>query len=635
MLNFVLRALGLYVFLCPGILLSFVLFPNVGIIKRTAYSIFLAISANGLIAVGLHLYGVSEASWPSSLIGCSILVSLICLGYLVKSKKRQLTVQIDLKTKFADAAKARNSFSSLKDLLYIFICSIIGTLWKVYFLSSISNISDPYSYAFKFVGKSVPDLGFYTGTAMDRIDFIGLLGLRKIEFLLIGYTQFLQSFVITFLYLLLIYVLCREFRRERWVAIAGVLFMMLGPIEIFHAVTSISGHSLGYIALFPLFLLFKSKPDEIRGLSVMTALFAVLMIFTYSTPCIVMALASGCLAIALLIKRYVLQKNIKNTKVKTWVFALLAIILAGSAFFGTAIFRRPSAVTAASALTSASENSTKMRSVDSEQTAGSIENIANLSLVFKNETKYSDPLFLGISSIGWQIIAFFVCGLTFVWFLIREIRKKRGLKHVDDQELDIALCILPVFVISMAFLYVNLPARIFDYFAFFGIIALYIPVRGRNFIVAAFFIFLAITGVVAMKDKKVFFDMSPSESAGAQWVKDNLGTADTSGVIFTDMVFANQLIAHEYFAVTGADDDSELTFNLFYSNDKTKFEQGRETLSRKNISYIALTKRMREQYVLMLNYPQKGITNTVFFETLPPVYSNGDVLIYKIQAKQK
>jgi len=129
-----------------------------------------------------------------------------------------------------------------------------------------------------------------------------------------------------------------------------------------------------------------------------------------------------------------------------------------------------------------------------------------------------------------------------------------------------------------------------------------------------------------MKDKKIFFENSDGEIKAASWIKENLNET-----VFSDQKFINLVILKDYYNVTGTYDEDPLIKNLFYNNNLSTFLSSvKELNSNLSVDYIAITKRMQEKYVLMLNYPQKQIQTTEFFEeNLEKVYGNGDVKIYK------
>ena len=209
--------------------------------------------------------------------------------------------------------------------------------------------------------------------------------------------------------------------------------------------------------------------------------------------------------------------------------------------------------------------------------------------------------------------------LTFILHLARRRRLFPGGR-------DLLLCLIPVAMVSGAFMFVHMPARVFDYFAFFGLLVLAIKRERLKMFAVIAFAFLLITGFFVLHDKQVFFETSDGELEAAGDIAESF-----SGTVFSDQRFVNLLVVEGYYNVTGADDMSPLTIGLFYENNRTGFLQAMALLAKNSVDYVAITKRMREQYVLMLNRPQKPIrTLRLFEENLDRAYDNGDVALYEV-----
>ncbi len=130
-----------------------------------------------------------------------------------------------------------------------------------------------------------------------------------------------------------------------------------------------------------------------------------------------------------------------------------------------------------------------------------------------------------------------------------------------------------------------------------------------------------------MQDKKIFFENSDKEIEGAVWISYSL-----NGTVFCDQQFANLLIKKGYYNVGGARDGDPLVHALFYQNDNETFLEAIKNLSEKNINYIAITKRMQEKFILMVDVPQKPLENiNLYEENLEKIYDNGDVKGYEIK----
>lgn len=567
------------VFFSPGILLSYLLFPKTDIIKRSVYSVALASSVATIIGLLLYLTGTLTLEFTFWTYLTNIFFLLLSVVLIKKNYETTFN----------------------KDFLYLLLLSLIGTLWKFWFLISIQNFSSPYEYAKEFIGKTTPDLGFYHGMAADRASYIGFTATQCVFNFFSINDYLLPLLPITFLYVGFLYIVFSEFRNRR-MALAGATIMALGPIELFHATLSFSGHSLSYISLFPLFLLFKSK--DFKGLFFLSLLSAMAMMTVYYTGTMAMLLCSAGFIAALIIKKMLQYKNlsaaIKNalTDKKIWSFLIIMIVLAGYTFLFSSMM---------SFTIDISKNAV-ISKIGSDLAKG-ISGITS--------TSYKDPSFLGLSAIRWQIIFFFLCGFISFLFIVKK-------KLFTQKNIDLLLCSLPVILISYAFLSVKLPARIFDYFAFFGLLLLQIPKKFiRKFTIIAF-IFIVVTGFFVAKDKKVFFEISKTEMAGAKWASCNL-----KGKIFSDEVFINQLILNNYYSVDGAADENPLVYNLFYQTDPIIFQAAIDELKTNDIEYITLTDRMLKKYILMVNQPQKHlITLELFEKKLKKIFDNHDVRIY-------
>ncbi len=562
--------LGIILFFAPGVLLSYIISPKTELIKRTTYSIILAASISTILGFLLYLLGLFTA-----INTILVLISLILLFLLIILKSDK---------------KHKTDFN--KDFWYVIFFSIIGTLWRIWFLKSIKNFGDSYSYAGGFVGKTIPNLGFYTNMAVDHSRFIGNQIFYKIsEFLLIrNIPESFGIFLITFLFLGFIYLIFFSYRNKK-LAFIGVALMALGPIEIFHSTLNFFGHPFSYLALFSLFLLYKS---EKKGEFYIALLLSITTALTYFTSSMVNALASFGFILALIIKGSF--KNQKFNKKKLLCFIILILISLSPIFI----------------------------SVPSKEVI-SAESGKNVELITEHITNYPimpyrDPTFLGLSAIRWQMLFFFLCGLTFIYHLIR--------KKDFSKNTDLILCLIPILIVSYGFFHTNLPTRIFDYFAFFGLLVLKIPKKYLKIFFILSFIFILVTGFYVAQDKKIFFETSNKEIKGAKWIASSL-----KGGVFSDQHFINQLILNNYYNVTGANDQDPIVQKLFYQNNPLVFKNAIDYLDDNlNVNYIILTKRMQEKYILMLDFPQQALTNSELYEkNLEKIYDNGDVKIYQIK----
>lgn len=411
-------------FFIPGFLLSLILFPKTDIIKRTTYSIVLSSSIG--ILTGAFLYSLNTLNETSIL---SIYIILIASLYLPISKHK---------------STYQTYFN--KDFFYLLFFSTIGLTWRAWFCQSVSNPSDAYGYAFKFIGKMVPHLGFYTGMAADKSSYIGMKASNIIFSSFSLNNGFIQSFLMIFILLGFIYIIFNSFRNKA-LSYLGVALMALSPIELFHMTNAIHGHSLSYITLFPLLLLFK---NEKKGHFWLSLLLSAAMLVTYYTASVVMLLASIGFIAAIILNDWIKDKHLfppihKCLKNKTiWSFAVISLVLFLHIHFLSQM---------------------------SVYSYGRLKDLSDMPAISTISTIYQNPSFWGLSAIRWQMTFFFLCGLSFILQLIHK-------RKFSKENTDLLLCLIPIGIISYGFIHVNLPTRIFNYFAF-EIIA--DPIRSLNF----------------------------------------------------------------------------------------------------------------------------------------------------------
>ncbi len=593
-INILIEIFTTFLALLSGFLLSYIIFPRRDIIERLVYSLSFFISISIIASVILYFLGLLKEPY--------ILFSFVFLNLL-------FSFIISLNSK---KLKFKTTYN--KDVLFILLFSTIGAIWKALFFKSIKNFSDPYGYSFKFISQNIPDLGFYTGMARDKAAYIGLKTTEEVLSPHI-FNNWINSFLITFIFLCFVYLVFREYRNRK-LAYIGVALMSIGPIELFHMLNSIYGHSLAYISIFPLFLFFKKKNNKIFWLAL---IFSLAMMPIYYTAVVVLVLLSFGFVLSLFIKRLIETKTlglirfIKNKKVIG--FLVILIILSLYVCFFSNMFKFTYG--------KAKDTSGITDSVDIIKEP--INKVSPILKIHKKETlRYENPTFLLLSAIRWQALFFFLCFLTFVFYLI----KKRKL---NKESKDLLLCLIPISLVSYGFFHINLPARIFDYFSFFFLMCLKIRKAHLKYFFIFSFIFIIITGLYTARDKKIFFEVSDGEIEAARWVASNLNAR-----VFSDQVFVNQLILARYYNVTGADDKSQIVISLFYSENESNFMEAIKFLNRSNVRYIAITKRMLEKYVLMVNIAQKPVKNLRFYNKyLNKIYDNSDTRIYSIITQTK
>lgn len=577
-------------FLISGLLLSYILTPRQGLLSRSVQSLLFSVCVTGILAVVLlAAKAFSEESFVVSLVCVDITLLMYVKFVLLASKK------------WSDVFETSND----RDMWFVSICAGVGAVWRMWFAKSLVQINDPYNYAFTFVGKSVPDLGFYTGMAADRVNYIGLVALEKVQQVFLAPYVFVHYWLTTFLFLGLVYMIVVAYRNSKVLARIAISLMCLGPIELFYALSLFTGHSLAYLCILPMFLFFKTRQREIYTICI---LMAVLMVCTYYTATIVTLLTAGGLVAAVILRGLLYKVSYVKQVV---CFASIVAIASLSIVSNSSL-----ALFSIGKLSDNSDVRVAINSLRSNQ-------LSDTGEIVQNMTVYKDPTILGFSAIRWQMIFFFMCGCTLFVCLI----KKRS---IDQEISDLLFASIPVLIVSVSFFYANYPTRIFDYFAFFGLLVLCIPRRRYIAFIVAGSVFILTSSFLVAKDKRVFLSIPSGEVQGAVEISHAY-----TGVIFTDIVFANQLISNGYYKVTGTHDKDSLVYNLFYQKDKKIFAEAVANLHRQGVRFIALTKRMKDQYILMVNYPQQAMVNEDMYEgesLLKKVFDNGDVQLFLLDA---
>lgn len=607
---FISTLLGITLFVLVGLLLSYILFPICNIIERISYSM---VFSSALITITGFLLQILRFEHQIVLTLCIFLLILIFGLIILRNIKNKNELY---KTVYK------------KDIWFIFLFSIIGTLWRYWFIKSAENFGGAYSYAGAFEKNSVPDLGFYTGIARDHANYFANGVLKSFFNSFSIDLGILSIFILVFLYLGFIYILFTAYRKDKFFAYLGVILLSLGPIEIFHSTLSFLVHAPPYITLFSLFLLFKSENSRIFW---MALLLSAASAATYYTDTMIVILGSFGFLMALLIKEYSSKKSlsnvfknlINNRKIMEFLiifsvcFSCL-IISSNMKNFTMNSVKSTQGLEEFSYHLIADENAIEAN--NNESTAGGLEEkMQSDASFFYHYTKYKDPYFLGFSAITWQTLFFLLCGATFILYLISK-------KNLNQENLDILLCLIPVLIISFGFIYKNYPTRAIDYVAFFGLMALSIPKKYYKTFLIISVIFIMATCVQVANDRKIFFENPQKELCAAGEIKNTL-----NGRLFSDQKFINNLVLEGYYNVTGADDSDPLLIGLFYTNDENLFLRSIETLKNSGVNHIAITKRMREKYILMLNYPKKHLVNSDLYEkNLQKVYDNGDVMVYQL-----
>jgi len=613
-LEIALAIIGIIIFFLPGILASHILFPHCDIIERIIYSIILSVCLITIVCYPFYKYGFQDPNILSSII--LILTLILSVLLLYRHKKSEFKTYYN------------------KDILFVLLFSFIGGAWRLWFVNGIKYFWDAYTYAGISINGVAPDLGFYTGMVQSHMNYVGIDISKHIIshplFNILG-SQTLNIFVTTFLYLGMIYLLFSNFRKDKALTYAGVALMSLGPIEIFHSALAFYGDKLPYIALFSLFLLFISKKKNIFWLAFFLAVYSFL---TYYTDSMVMILASFGFLVALIIKEFFIKRSLsalvkdilKNKKI---VGFLVILLLGCSHVFFVSNMKHFTTVSAGNTkqiqqiVYHATSRPNTKETPEIQTESELVTKMEKDPVFFHDYTIYKDPSFLNISALGWQTLFFLFCGFTFIVYLSKK-------KDFSEENTNILLCIIPVTIVSFGFLYTGVLTRSFDYFVFFGLMAVQIPKKYYKVFLVISSIFILTTSVYALEAKRPYFENSEGEVNAAKEMK-----YFAKGAIFTDETFVNNLALNGFYSVTGTGDENPLLIDLFYNKNKTSFLNAIKSLKDNDIGYIAITKRMREKYILMLNYPKKSITNSDLYEnSLSKIYDNGDVRVYSTEIKK-
>ncbi len=589
-----LKIFGTILFFLPGVLLSFVLFRKLDFIERTAYSIVLSFLT--AIIIGTILAWVGKL-FPFYIITVMILLNLLLAGIVyIKKNSGFSTEKINL------------------HFILILVFSLAGAGWRYFFYSQanawgdgiITHVNIILENAIAQTGSavaSVPNLNFYTGIVQDHASFIGSYAASIIFKLLSFNSKSLELVLAVLILSSFAYIAAKQFTKDSKLALFCAAVMALGPIEIWHSSLSPYFYTIYFMALISLFIMFKT---EEKGFLWFTFIFAFSMMVTNYTASLVMMIASIGFVIALALKNLKLKNFSKSffdlIRQKKFISYIAIILLLFSFIF---LFAGKSIV-----------------GYTSHNIHATVQNVAQLDTTA--ETTIPEPvrpykpaiMLLGLTPLTWQGIYLLFLGLNFViYFLI-------GKNTKDDW--DIAYSIIPVVLVGLSFLAVNYVGRAFSYLVFFALLSVKIPKKSFNMFAVLSIIFLVFTGFFAASQTIEFLTNSNGEIAAANWAAANL-----DGRLLSDERFLSLVIQKGYYNVTGFEDNSVYVMPIFYRNSS---ENASVVFAKLNTTYFADTKRMRENYILMLNSPQQPIENSQMYEdNFKKIYDNGDVRVYKIK----
>jgi hypothetical protein len=585
LLEFILRLLGTILFFLPGFLLCLIIFKKIDFIERVAYSIIFAISISTIIGVLLWFLRLLKLSYI--IISVLILIAILLIVVFYKKNFR---------------LEKPNYFFYL-----ILLFSFVGALFRILIRLKVKNWQSIYSYVGHLASKSVlegaviPDLGFYTGIVNDHAHYIG----GHIDNFIFQNLLFVNDYFVIFLgvlvYLCFIYIVINKFTQNKKLAFLGIILFSFGPIEIWHNTYSING-AFAYILLISLFIFFKSKNLKYFWLVFMVSLTMMLRYYTASMVAIVISLG---FIFSLFLKeiKFSVKKTIFNlfSNKKLHLFILIFLLVGSYTLFFSHMGRYTT------------KNIQAIPNIIEQDEIGvETTTISQSKKNFKEKARI-----FGLPLISWQDLFFIFCGISFVMYFYLS-------KKLTSYDKDIAYAMIPAVMLAFAFLVVHMPERAFSYLAFFGIISLKLP--KKLFIVFSLIIilFIGITTTVIAHQHMRFFSVSDGEIKAAEWVSLNL-----EGVIFSDQIFIGELIKNGYYDINGFDDNDKRSYYIYYNND---INQSIISLKSLNASYIAISKRMKDDYLISLNFAQQPMENEQMYEdNFIKVYDNGDVRIYEVK----
>lgn len=607
---------SLIIFSLPGIFLSYRLFPKCNIAERIAYTLVISFSVKAILNFLISFVGINSA------ITCILwmLITGVFVYFLFKKWGFYQTI-----------------FD--RDSLYIFLLSFVGLGLKLWFYLPMEKFGECYGYASKFTRGMVPDLGFYTGMALDHSYYI----LKQSN----GFLSFITPniypgmFLSVFIYLSFIYILFKQYNKNNIIMWAVAIFATV-PIEFFKRVT-IDQAILSFIFTVCLFISFKTKDKNF--LKLLFIMCPAICFTSYSATITILALCAGFI-MALAVKIAFQNKNfIKTIKEvtkdkKLWTYiGLFAISLVSLLMLSKMFLFTTERILDTSFVKYAFNNgliketiSMNDNPLEIDREVGSdILNNPEITKEFSLQNtvnSYQSPRYFGLSVMGWQSLFFLLCGLSFVLYVSRSIFRKKVL--IEDDK-DILYCIIPAALLGLLFAYVNYPARIFVYLSFFSILSIKISNKWvRPFFFISFFLLLLSTTII-IQEQRMFSNQPNGEISAATEIKNTL-----NGIIFSDQCFVNQLVLHDYYQVTGTNDKNPILNSLFYTPNRDDFLKAINKINSSDIPYIAITKRMEEKFILMVDFQIKPIYNEKLWEeNLEKVYDNGYVRVFSTKINQK
>jgi len=507
-----------------------------------------------------------------------------------------------------------------------FLFSILGICWRWFFRISSFKWGDGItSHIDKIIienffiqgfNLSIPNVGFYTGMLFDHSTLIAG-DLANYFYSLIGFSKFFTTFISVFLLSFFTYKLIFIYTKKNNLALLGSFILAsLGPIEIWFNTFSFFGWRTSYIGLISLFILYLTKEKPFFYL---TLLIIIPLSLSYYTASIVLILTCLGFLFSLIISNILnseirnvktaFKKIIKDKKFQEFLFILVLLILFFILFAGNSLIKH------------ASDTTSSILSLYDSSYFSSIS--SNLSFISKPLYPYQNKFkFMNISALNWQNLLFLL--FIFLFFVQILFLKKKNKYLFFSYDKNLFFILIPAFFVFLSFCLVNYEQRGFSYLFFLTFLILNIPKKYFSIFATLLISFFLITGYFENIERSSFFKYDEEEISGIKWVIQNL-----DGKILSDERFISLLIEEGYYNVTGFSDNSFFINTLFYDNNTSNI---RESFSFLDVDYFVITRRMKEDYILMLSFPQEPMNNSQIYDSFfKKIYSNKEIEVYSIR----
>jgi len=598
-MNLIVAFFGTILFFLPGFLITFLFLRKLSLLDLISYTIIFSASFSVMLIFLLYSTGIGGLYQ----VLLFYFISCIILFIAVLIRKKGLIVTKDPKLFF-----------------YLLGVSVFGTLWRWLFRIQgsrwLHNVNFSYFFPIdkifysgvKFV--TLPNIGFYTGMEVSHSTLIAG-DLSWFFYSVIGFKGIFETLVIVFLTCYFTYKVINLYRKDSKLALLGALIMALGPIEIWQNTFSFLGTDLTYVAFISLFILFKENSR--RSFYVALALM-ITIAFSYYTATLAFLITSVGFLLSIFLVDLIIEKKEFKTSLRSFVrdkkthrYLIILLLLT---FLLISVTGKPLVnYTLDTASGVASSIIGNLPVSDSSLTIATLKSPLSPKYVFFHFTP-----------IEWQDIFLLLLGLT---FLISQFRKSKIGSKISEEDKHIFMAFLPAYMVAISFSLVNYLQRSFSYCLFFIILISNIP--KKIFFYFAFFatVFFLLSGYFVNLPIANGLSVSSQDLSGAQWVSENL-----HGRILSDANFIGLLVREGYYNVTGFTDNSQYSTLFYYQTNVTLIKKAFSSLG---IDYFVTTEKMRNDFIIMLNFAQNPMSNSqIYEENFKKIYDNDGVYVYSV-----